>query len=131
MSIDGNDGADSDNDGVDDDNDADNDDADDNDENAGDDDDNGGLGDEEGGETVFHRPPNPRAATVDSDTESETSDEEEEHQSVSPLDPENTGYSGPSSTQAGRCSHSVVGYPTSTEPWGTCCRQLGFHQVWW
>ena len=88
---------------------------------------NTGLGDEEGNtnrpsEAVFHHPPNPAAVTVDLDTESETSDEESEHQSVSPLDPEGSGCSGLSNAQTGRCFHSVVGYPTSTEPWETCHR---------
>lgn len=82
------------------------------DDNTDDNDENTWLGDKEGDidqsfETVFHHQSNPAATTVDSDTESETSDEELEQQSVSLFDPENTG---PSSAQASRCSHSVVGY---------------------
>jgi len=122
MSINSDDGADGDIDDIDD-NDSDN---------ADDDDENTGLGDEEGDtnqpfETVFHRPTNSAAATVDSDTESETSDEELEHQPVSPLNVEN----GPSNTQTGRCSHCMLGYLTSTEPLGTCHRRSSFCQVRW
>lgn len=102
MSIDSDAGADGDNDNVDDDDSSSTGNTDD------DDDENTGLGNEGDfnplSETVSHRPRNPAAATVDSDTESETSDEESEYRSVSPLNPENTGCSGPPSAQAGRCS---------------------------
>lgn len=63
-------------------------------------------------ETVFRRPSQSTAATIDSDTDSEISDEEEEESQqppVSPLpNPGNSGHSIPSSTQPGRSFDSVI-----------------------
>ena len=64
-------------------------------------------------ETVFCRPPHAATSTINLDTESEASDEEESQQQPAaslPPNPENFGCPGLPSTQTGRYSYSTVNY---------------------